>query len=321
MGLAGLERVRLRHEAVPYFDFEDIRLDSTCLGRPSRTPFYISGMTAGHADAAELNRLFAVACAARGWAFGVGSQRRELDGDAKSQVDDWAKIRESAPNLVLFANIGLTQLAAAPIEKLRALVLSSGAQALAVHANALQEALQPEGTPRFRGAIEALGRVGAELGVPVILKETGCGFTRSTLERLSRLGLAAVDVSGLGGTHWGRIEGARAGEGMRADAARTFANWGEPTVDSLLAARVTLGPSTEIWASGGIRTGLDAAKCLALGARQVGFAQPALEAALAGEAALIAWMERQEFELRVALFCTGSPSPERLREQGAEVSP
>ena len=152
-------------------------------------------------------------------------------------------------------------------------------------------------------------------GQPVVIKETGCGFSAPTLMRLSEVGLTALDVSGLGGTHWGRVEGARAQpDGLQATAARTFANWGESTADSVISARENLR-GVEIWASGGVRSGLDAAKLIALGAHRVGYAQPALAAATAGAEVLDRWMEQQEFELKVALFCTGSATPQALREK------
>lgn len=318
-GLGGLGQLRLVHEALPDLNFEEIRLESNCLGRKALTPFYVAGMTAGHADAPELNLRIALACEARGWAMGVGSQRRELES-LGATPDRWTSLRRAAPRLVLFANIGVSQLIAlfsgkgAGIGALRRLVDSLQAQALVVHANALQEAIQPEGTPQFKGALPALAKVCEELGVPVVLKETGCGFSAATLRRLRESGLAALDVSGLGGTHWGRIEGARAGQGsLLEEASRTFGEWGVPTVDAVIAARRELSAKTEIWASGGVRTGLDAAKLIALGASQVGFAKPALEAALQGEEALGHWMSVREKELRIALFCTGSESPAALR--------
>jgi isopentenyl-diphosphate Delta-isomerase len=249
----GLDRIHLFHEALPDLDFSQIQLSSTCLGDPAPTPFYVAGMTAGHPDAPALNRALAVACARRGWAMGVGSQRRELEalvlGDgsfaaAQGGIDQWARLRDEVPGLALFANIGVSQLARVPVSRVRALVEAIRATALVVHANALQEALQPEGTPNFSGALEALRELCRELGTPVVLKETGCGFSRRTLERLADVGLAAVDVSGLGGTHWGRIEGARAREqvpgGVQALAAETFAGWGEPTPESVLSARAAL---------------------------------------------------------------------------------
>jgi isopentenyl-diphosphate delta-isomerase len=315
-GLSGLSRIRLRHEALPELNLEDIRLETPCLNRKLATPFYVSGMTAGHTDAAQINRALAEACHRRGWAMGVGSQRRELEGrETAPKLEEWKGLRDQFPSLVLFANIGISQLADAPVSALQKLVDNIDAQALVIHVNALQEALQPEGTPRFKGALEALKYVCSEIDMPVVLKETGCGFSARTLEKLGGIGLAAIDVSGLGGTHWGRIEGARAAEGsLQRKASETFADWGIPTAETVMAAREVL-KGVEIWGSGGVRTGLDAAKLIALGAHRVGYARPALEAALAGAPELEKWMELQEYELRVALFCTGCQSPEKLRQE------
>lgn len=312
-GLSGLAGIHLVHDALPGIDFSEVRLDSVCLAQPAPTPFYIAGMTAGHPQAAVLNTRLARSCAERGWAMGVGSQRRDLEDSDSQEWAAWQKLREELPRLVLFANLGITQLIHASGAKIREVVRSIGAQALAVHLNPLQEVLQPEGTPQFKGALEALRRICDELDVPVVLKETGCGFSEKTLQKLKGIRLAAIDVSGLGGTHWGRIEGARAEkESIQAAASRTFAEWGESTVQSVLAVRDVL-PSVEVWASGGVRSGLDAAKLIALGAHRVGYAQPALEAALAGAEALEKWMKIQEYELRAALFCTDCATPSVLR--------
>lgn len=318
-GLSGLARIHLFHEALPDFDFDEIDLTTNGLGFSLKTPFFVAAMTAGHSNALAINRTLAAACQQRGWAMGVGSQRKELEA---RQSDRWQKILDEAPGLVLLANIGISQLPSASTKDLLKLVEATQARALVVHANALQEVLQPEGTPQFKGCMEALKKVCRDFkseGIPVVLKETGCGFSPATLKRLSQIGLAAVDVAGLGGTHWGRIEGARAaktsGKSVLASAACTFAEWGEPTVDCVLAATGILPSKTETWASGGVRSGLDAAKLLALGAHRVGYAQPALTAALAGMKSLLRWMELQEYELRVALFCTGCKTPAHLREE------
>ena len=328
-GQAKLDRIHLHHEAIPDLDFEEISLDTVGLGRTLATPFYVAGMTAGHPDAPKLNRSLARACQRRGWAMGVGSQRRELESakaaaagktDAAPRVDAWRELREEVPELFLISNIGISQAIRSGAREVQALADSLGAQAIAIHLNALQEALQPEGTPQFRGSREAITRLCAELRTPVILKETGCGFSRETLSRLHADRVSAIDLSGLGGTHWGRMEGARSGEKSReALGAVTFANWGESIVDSLLSAREVFGSKAstrpEIWASGGMRSGLDAAKAIALGATRVGFAKPALEAALEGEKGLDDWMAQMEYELKVALFCTGSRNPGALREK------
>lgn len=313
IGQSKLDQVHLIHEALPNLNLSDVSLASKCLGIKTKTPFYVAGMTAGHADAAELNRTLALACQARGWAMGVGSQRRDLENLNGGMLDRWSELREEVPQLVLFANIGITQLVKADPKKIANLVKSIRAQALIVHTNALQEAMQPEGTPHFKGGLSALKKICEKLSTPVVLKETGCGFSEHTLKKLAKIGLAGIDISGLGGTHWGRIEGARSAElSQFAQAALTFSNWGEPTVDSVIAAKRIL-KKTEIWASGGVRSGLDAAKLIALGAHRVGYAKPALEAALAGPDSLSRWMEIQEFELRVALFCTDSLNPAELR--------
>lgn len=315
-GLSGLDRVHLIHEALPDLDFQEVSLTSICLGKSALTPFYIAGITAGHASASQVNLRLALACAERGWAMGVGSQRRDLELETnEASIDQWRHLREKAPSLTLFANLGIAQVITASVQKIQRLVDMIHAQALAVHVNALQECMQPEGTPRFKGALTALRRLTESLTVPVILKETGCGFSFNTLQRLQSLNLGALDVSGLGGTHWGRIEGARAeAGGIQSTAAITFGQWGESTADSVLAARKAL-PELETWASGGVRSGLDAAKLIALGAHRVGYAQPALAAAMAGDQALRQWMEIQEYELKVALFCTGCQSPEALRKK------
>lgn len=303
-GESGLERVQLVHEALPDLDFKEVSLEYVSLKKKLKTPFLVSSMTAGHERSTELNVLLARACEARGWRMGVGSQRREL-GDKKA-ADEWRAIRKKAPRVELLGNLGLAQLIKSKVSDVERLVENLEASAMIIHLNALQECMQPEGTPEFKGGLKAIEKLCAKLSVPVVVKETGCGFSASTLKRLKRTGVAAVDVSGLGGTHWGRIEGGRNHSGTdRHEAALTFANWGISTVDSLLEA-TKLKPDYEVWASGGVRSGLDAAKLLSLGAACVGFAMPVLEAALNGEEALLSKMGVFEYELKTALFCTGS---------------
>lgn len=315
---SALDQVRLEHDALPELDFSEIDL-TTPFGsrkRSLKTPFYVSGMTAGHASAKSVNERLAKACAKRGWIFGVGSQRRELD-ENRPLIDSWSSLKSEAPDLVLLGNLGLAQAITTDVSTVQRLVKNLSADAFCVHLNALQEAIQPEGTPSFKGGMKALRTLATKLSVPLILKETGCGFSEKTLEKIRTLKLAAVDVSGFGGTHWGRIEGLRAretGYTVQSGAATTFKDWGVTTVESVRLAAKILPKSTEIWASGGVRSGLDAAKLISLGATRVGFAKPALEAALQSEAALDLWMETVEFELRTALFCTGNRKPSELRK-------
>ncbi len=312
-GQSGLNRVELIHEALPELDFDQVQITSHALKVKTKTPFLISSMTAGHGESGTLNSLLAKAAEAQGWRMGVGSQRRELSDRKAAQ--EWKQIRKAAPQVVLLGNLGLAQLIRTKIEDVERLVDSLEASAMIIHLNALQECMQPEGTPNFKGGAKALEALAKKLSVPVVVKETGCGISKGTLKRLRGMGLGAVDVSGLGGTHWGRIEGGRSRPGdLRKSASRTFADWGIATVDSVAAA-CEMNRDFEVWASGGVRTGLDAAKLLAMGAKTVGFAQPILQAALKGEEALQQCMALIEYELKTAMFCTGVESLKRLQQK------
>lgn len=312
-GGSGLDRVRLRHEAFPEINFNDVVLDTEVFSTKLKSPIFISSMTAGHAGSQNLNLLMAKVAQARGWAMGVGSQRRQLT-DTHADFE-WKSLRKECPDVVLFGNIGLSQLVSTPVSDVRRLAETLEASAMIVHTNPLQECLQPEGTPQFAGGLKALEKLCRELSLPVIVKETGCGFSQSTLSRLRGLGVAAVDVSGYGGTHWGRVEGGRSASGEKLNlAAETFKDWGVSTLDSLLYA-LEFQKDYQVWASGGVRSGLDAAIVLAIGAKMVGVAKPIMQAALQGESALMKQMELLEFELKTALFCTGSRDVCALQEK------
>jgi isopentenyl-diphosphate delta-isomerase len=317
-GLSGLDKITLLHEAFPELDFNEITIEQQLFSGASASsarvqPLFVSSMTAGHAGSVDLNLSMARVCEKRNWAMGVGSQRRQLTD--KSADLEWSKIRKACPRVHFFGNIGLAQLIKTGVDDIRRLSDTLEADAIFVHTNPLQECMQPEGTPQFAGGYRALEKLVKELGLPVIVKETGCGFSPKTLARLNGMGLAAVDVSGIGGTHWGRLEGGRSQPGTTLQkAAETFGDWGIGTVDSVLNA-VAVQPDYEIWASGGVRTGLDAAKLIALGAKMVGYAKPIIEAALKGEEELDSAMAQLELELKIALFCTGSKSPAEIQEK------
>ncbi len=312
-GQSGLGSIRLIHEALPDLDFSEVQIQARILNQTRETPFLASSMTAGHRDSINLNERLAKSCERHGWMMGVGSQRRELvDKEAR---EEWRAVRKAAPRVTLLGNLGLAQMIVTPTERIRELVDSLEAAAMIIHLNALQECLQPEGTPNYKGGLMRIAQLVKELRVPVVVKETGCGFSAKTLTRLKEAGVAAVDVGGFGGTHWGRIEGERAGDGaIQFEAAKTFADWGVSTADALLNAEVLRG-SCEVWASGGVRTGLDAARALAIGANCVGFAQPLLKAALVSEEALELKMQAIELELKIALFVTGSRGLEDLTQE------
>lgn len=308
----GLDRLQLIHEALPELNFSEISISKVLWGLEFKAPLFVSSMTAGHPQASDLNILLAEVASERGWLMGVGSQRRELWG--LDLHTEWGILRRQVPGVHLVGNLGLAQVIETPIDQIKSLVERLQAVALFVHLNPLQECLQPEGTPQFRGGEKALALLAENLSIPVVVKEVGCGFSQPTLQRLERLGLYAVDVGGLGGTHWGRIEGYRSLEGSQLfSVAQTFKDWGVSTLDSMLYGKEAL-KKTRLWASGGVRSGLDAAKLIALGAEMVGYAQPLLGAAVATlqktstEATtetIAEMMARFEYELKVSMFCSG----------------
>ena len=307
------DQLSLTHEALPDFNFSDISIQSTRFNNPIEKPFIISSMTAGHSNALTINRSLIEACSQSNWAMGVGSQRRELTD--KTAAFEWTTLRRDFPKVHLFSNLGIAQLITTPLSAIERLTEALSAQALIIHCNPLQEIIQPEGTPDFKGCWEAIERLVKAQITPVIVKETGCGFSINTLCRLNELGVAAVDVSGVGGTHWGRIEGHRAvNDPLRQQAAITFRNWGIDTLQSVKNA-LSIKPIFEIWGSGGVRNGLDAAKLFALGATTVGFAKPMLEAALQSTEQVLTQMAVIEYELKTAMFCTGSQSLSHLKEK------
>ena len=309
---AGFDRIDLVHQALPEIDFEDISLSQDIFNQTVKTPFFVSSMTGGWEKSELFNLLLAEACERRSWIMCVGSQRGQLIDTKKSS--EWKTLRKTYPKLVLLGNIGLTQAISSSTDDLEKLVDSLEAQGMIIHLNPLQEVIQKEGTPYFAGGLKAIKRLVKELKVPLIIKETGCGFSKESLDLLTGHGLQAIDLSGRGGTHWGRIEGERLSkEDFRFGIGDTFSNWGIQTVESLFYARDTKR-DYNIWVSGGVRTGLDSAKALALGAQAVGLGRPILQALQKGETALDQAMARIEYELKVSLFCTGSLSIQSLKE-------
>ena len=309
---AGCSDVHLVHQALPVADLDDVDLSVEFLGRRLQAPFLISAMTGGHAAATPINAVLARAAARHGLAMGLGSQRAAIRDPALDAT--YRVAREEAPDAFLIANIGAPQLVRQEsgeplgVEQLQHAVDMIGADALAVHLNFLEETVQPEGDRRAREVPEALARLTSLLGVPVIAKETGAGLSRSTALELRRLGFHALDVGGLGGTSFVAVEAQRARvteDHVKARLGEVFHDWGIPTAVSVVAARAAGLP---LVATGGVRTGLDAAKAIALGATLVGMARPFLIAALDGEAAVEILIAQLFEELRVAVFLSGGRS-------------
>lgn len=302
--------IALLHDALPELERGEVRLDVTFLGHHLAAPLMIASMTGGVEHATTINRRLARLAERFGLAMGLGSGRIMLEDPAQER--SFRIAREAAPTAFLAANIGAPQLVLqrgrpgySPERVLR-LVEVIGAQALIVHLNFLQEAVQPEGDANARGVLAAIAALAAAAPVPVLVKEIGCGIGRRQAEALARAGVAAIDVGGQGGTSWALVEAERAaarGERLKARLGQTFAAWGIPTP---VAIRLAAGAGRPIIATGGIRSGLDAARALALGATLVGVARPLLAAALQGDEALVEWTTVFLEELRTALFLTGS---------------
>lgn len=308
----GFHKIKLKHSALPDLNLEDVSIQQKWEDHLLKTPFFVSSMTGGWKDSEALNLKLAKACEKQSWIMGVGSQRGQLTDDSKSK--EWKNIRKSCSKLILLGNLGLSQVLKVSLKQIVSLIESLSAQGMIVHLNPLQEALQKEGTAQFKGGLKALKKLAKALPVPLIVKETGCGFSRETLDQLTGLGISTVDISGLGGTHWGLIEGYRyTKKDFRYEVGETFSSWGVSTAESLIYSREN-PRDYNVWASGGIRTGLDAAKALALGANFVGFGQPLLKALHQSEEALYQFMSRLEYELKVSLFCTNSKNIKELQK-------
>lgn len=299
----GLERYRLRYRALPELALEEVNLSTRFLGKTLNAPFLIGAMTGGEAHGGRINRALAQAAEQLGIGMMLGSQRVMLE---RPQARDSFQVREVAPSVLLVGNLGLVQLNKGyGLAELRQAVELVQADALALHINPLQEALQIGGDSDFRGLWDKMRTLLPQLPFPVLLKEVGHGIGRETAQQLADLPFAALDVAGAGGTSWARVEElVHHGRILHPELVEV----GIPTAQALVECRSVL-PHKPLIASGGIRTGTDAAKALALGAQMVAVARPLLEPALEGAPAVVAWIKNFLHELRVALFAIGARTP------------
>jgi isopentenyl-diphosphate Delta-isomerase len=297
-------------EALPDVDFADIKTTTTFLGRQFELPLLITGMTGGIEQGEELNRRLAACAQAFGIPMGVGSQRIGLENPKYAKI---FQLKNTAPNLFLIGNIGLSQiLSENAVDLCERAVDMIEADALAIHVNVLQEVVQMEGDRSFRGALPALEKICRKLTVPVIVKEVGSGISPDTAAKLFETGASAVDVGGRGGTSWGYIEGMRSISETSKHLANQFRDWGIPTAYALRAA-AQRHPDKTFIATGGIRDGLTIAKAVALGARMAGIGLPLLRAALKSEEALATTMDQLKKGLQITMIATGCSRLEQLK--------
>lgn len=296
-----LESVEFVHDSLPEVSVEDLDTSVELFGKRLRVPLIIAAMTGGTEQARNINRELAQLAEERGLGFGLGSQRAILKG----QPVETYQVRDVAPSTLVLGNIGGVQARSLTTEQVRELVEAVGADALCVHLNPAQEIVQPEGDRDFKGVIDALERLAQDLGVPVIAKETGCGLGATALKKIAKAGVRHVDVSGAGGTSWVAVETARA-EGNSRSLGEAFREWGVPTAASVMMAKRTRPKLKTIIATGGIATGMDAAKAIALGADAAGMARPVLQALMkGGREGAAQFLEQVEAELRGAMLLVG----------------
>lgn len=308
----GFERYRFVHQALPEINLGDVDTSTDLWGRRLKVPILISSMTGGAPRAQEINRNLATAAQELGLAMGVGSQRAALQNP---ELEVTYQVREFAPDIPLFANVGAVQLNYMfGVEECRRAVDMIGADALVLHLNALQEAVQPEGDTNFAGLAAKIARVCRKVGVPVIAKEVGWGISAHAARMLWEAGVSAIDVAGAGGTSWSQVELYRIPTEQGRLVAEAFADWGIPTAAALLSIREAGVPDGKtLFASGGVRNGIDVAKAIALGADLAGVARPFLKAAAMSANATIELGGVLRDQLRVAMFSVGAGNLSQLR--------
>ena len=300
---SGFSKIKLHHQALPEFDFNEVSLHAKLLGHEFASPHFISSMTAGHEKSFAINLNLAKAAKHNNWLMAVGSQRRELT-DTKA-TEEWMKIKAEVPELKLISNIGILEVLANSHTEILKLTENLGAIGLFIHLNPLQEVFQNNPQVNFTGALKAIEKLVKESPVPILVKEVGFGINKELSHQLFQIGVKIVDVSGNGGTHWGQIEALRhEPESLIFNSAEAFSDWGLSTIDCLLGLQDE-NLFHQIWASGGVRNGVDSAKCLAMGARAVGVAQPLMKTAVVSDELTSKLMKQFDYQLKVAMFCSG----------------
>lgn len=314
---AGFEDVTLIHRALPELNMDKLDLSMDFLGKRLHAPFLIASITGGHPETISVNSALALAAEELGIGIGVGSQRAAIDDPA--QEESFRIVRDKAPNAFVYGNIGAAQIRQYGVEGVEKLIEMIDADALAIHLNFLQEAIQPEGDRDANGCLDAIKEICSMQNTPVIVKETGAGISREDALLLQKAGVSAIDVGGVGGTSWAGVEVYRAREredSVSEQLGELFWDFGIPTVASIIESRVSL----PIIATGGIRTGLDIAKSLALGASAASAALPFVGPSLEGEKSVISVLTRMLDEFKTAMFLCGCGNIKDLRNAPVVVT-
>ena len=306
----GLEKYQFFHCALPELDLDDVDTSTTFFNKPLSFPFLISSMTGGTKEAENINRNLALTAQSFKLAMGVGSQRVGLEKDTFMQM---FKVRQYAPDILLFANLGAMQLNFSyTIEHCKKVVDAIEADALILHLNPLQEALMEDGDTNFSGLLDKIEGVCRKLPVPVIVKEVGWGISVEVAKQLVNAGVQAIDVAGAGGTSWSEVEKHRASQEYLKETAGAFKDWGIPTAECIVQVRKAF-PAIPLIASGGLKNGVDIAKCIALGANLGGMARQFLLAAADSKDALNSITLAITRQFRIAMFGVGASNLDELR--------
>jgi isopentenyl-diphosphate delta-isomerase len=314
---AGFEDVTLIHRALPELDMSKLDLSVDLLGKRLQAPFLIASITGGHPDTTQVNAALAAAAEEMGVGIGVGSQRAAIDDPL--QEESFRVVRDKAPNAFVYGNIGAAQIREYGVERIEKLIEMIDADALAIHLNFLQEAIQPEGDKDATGCLDMIQEICSALSTPIIVKETGAGISREDALLLKNAGVSAIDVGGVGGTSWAGVEvyrARRSGDSTSENLGELFWDFGIPTVASIIESRVSL----PIIATGGIRTGLDIAKSLALGANAASAALPFVSSALEGKESVKTTLSCLLKELKTAMFLCGCANIRDLRNAPVVVT-
>jgi len=306
----GLEGISFIHNALPEIKFNDIDLKTEFLKKEIKAPFLVSSMTGGSKLAADINQNLARAAEEKGWAIALGSTRALLESDAHQES---FLIRKQAPTVPLIANLGAVQLNYGyGVEEAQRIVDMTEADSLVLHFNSLQEVFQDEGDLNFDTLLPKIEKLTKTLSVPVGAKEVGFGIDGVVAQKLHDVGISYIDVAGAGGTSWSQVEKLRSEDPMRKAAAEAFNNWGIPTKDCIVSVKSKL-ENIPLVASGGMKTGVDAAKAITIGADMIGFARQLLKAATDSTDAVIDQMNQIEFELKTTMFGIGAKTLNELK--------